>query len=108
MESVHKKLDERDLRYFKFVFGRAQNVADEQLVKELGDPEIDSPQVLYRRLIADGYPVCFECGDTPVQTTTCEACSEKRRHRARTSGDKVELPAAARAKELLREPVEGL
>jgi hypothetical protein len=108
MESVHEKLDNRDLRYFKFVFGRAQNVEDEKIVKELGDANIDSPQILYRRLSADGYPVCLECGATPVTTPTCEACSERRRHRARSSGNKVELPAAARAKDLLREPAEGL
>ena len=46
--SMQKKLDERDFRYLQFVVGRAHGTTDEQIVKELEDPDIESPQVLYR------------------------------------------------------------
>ena len=46
--SMQKKLDERDFRYLQFVVGRAHGATDEQIVKELEDPDIESPQVLYR------------------------------------------------------------
>jgi hypothetical protein len=46
--SMQKKLDERDFRYLQFVVGRAHGTTDEQIVKELEEPDIESPQVLYR------------------------------------------------------------
>src|SRR5215208_3939416 len=93
--SVHEKLDERDLRYFKFVFGRAQNVEDEQLIKELDNPDIDSPRVLYRQLNQDGYPVCPECGTAPVTGKHCEP--PKQRKAKRGAEARTELPSAAEA-----------
>jgi hypothetical protein len=45
---MQKKLDERDFRYLQFVVGRAHGTTDEQIVKELEDPDIESPQVLHR------------------------------------------------------------
>jgi hypothetical protein len=107
--SVHEKLDQRDLRYLKFVFGRAQGAPDREIVEELNEPDIDSPQVLFRQLSRDGYPVCSECGKAPVKGKHCEQPSQKRRRRARRgTGEAIELPPAAAAVELLRPAIDKL
>ena len=105
MESLPNNPDKRMVRYFSFYISKLKGMPDDEIVRKFG---AHSPLHLYRQLANDGFPICLECGATPVTTATCEACSEKRRQRAQSSGDKVELPAAARAKELLWEPVEGL
>jgi hypothetical protein len=92
--SVHEKLDGRDLRYLKFVFGRAQGSSDEEIVKELDDPDIDSPQVLYRQLKRDGHSICSACGTTYVEEGHCEPRGRRRKAR-RGAGVRTELPAAA-------------
>lgn len=105
--SEHEKLDERDLRYFKFAFGRAQGWADKRIIEELNDPDIDSPQALYRRLSQDDYPVCPECGMAPVQTKHCEP-PRRRRNPGVGTGQRRELPSAARAAGLFQERLEAL
>src|SRR5215208_4487181 len=105
MDSLPNEPDERVHRYLQFYAYRFRGVSDDKVAELLG---AQSPAALYGQLARDGFPVCLECGETPVTTATCEACSERGRQRARSSGDKEELPPAARAKDLLRQPVEGL
>jgi len=94
--SVHEDLDKRDLRYNKFAFGRAQGWEDAKIVEELDDPDIDFPQVLYRRLSHDDYPVCPECGMAPVPRKHCERSKRQRKARRGTDA-RTELPRAAEA-----------
>src|SRR5688500_17934087 len=105
MDSLPNEPDKRVKRYLQFYSYRLRGVPDDEIAESL---KAQSPLALYRQLAADGFPVCLECGETPVTTATCEACSESRRQRARSSGDREELPAAARAKDLLMQPVKGL
>lgn len=108
--SAHEKLDGRDLRYLKFVFGRAQNATDGQLVTELSDPEIDSPQILYRRLSNDGYPVCPECGEAPIRGKHCDPPEKKKRSRRATQGGGgvQKLPSPKAATYLFQEALRSL
>ena len=105
--SVHEKLDERDLRYFKVAFGRAQRWPDERIVEELSDPDIDSPQVLYRRLSQDNYPVCPECGMAPVSAKHCKP-PKRQRNPGTGTGQRRQLPSAVQAADLFRERLESL
>jgi hypothetical protein len=105
--SVHEKLDERDLRYFKFAFGRAQGWPDKRIVEELGDPDIDSPQALYRRLSQDDYPVCPECGMALVSANHCKP-PKRQRNPGAGIGQRRQLPPAAEASDLFRERLEVL
>jgi hypothetical protein len=105
MDSLPNEPDKRVKRYLQFYTYRLRGVPDDEIAESL---KVQSALALYRQLAADGFPICLECGETPVTTATCEACSESRRQRARSSGDREELPAAARAKDLLRQPVKGL
>jgi hypothetical protein len=104
--SVHEKLDDRDLRYLKFVFGRAQQNSDEDIIKELDDPDVDAPEVLYRQLAQDGLPVCRVCGATYVEEGHCEQVEKKRRGSAK--GESVELPPAKEAASLFKEALDKL
>ena len=106
--SVHEELDGRDLRYFKFVFGRAQRWPIEAIVKDLDDPEINSPQVLYQQLARDGYPVCPECGKAPVNVTHCAQAESRKQQPGPGTGRGTELPAALPASELFAHTLRGL
>jgi hypothetical protein len=110
--SVYTNLDGRDFRYFQFVFGRAQNSSDEEIVKELDDPEIDSPQVLYRQLAKDNYPVCPVCGKAPANVSHCAQAEQMRESGKRQpgpgTGRRTELPAAFSASELFADTLRGL
>jgi hypothetical protein len=105
MDSLPNEPDKRVQRYVWFYVYKRRGEPHGKIAEMLG---AQSSLALYQQLASDGSPVCLECGETPVTTATCEACSKRRRQRARSSGDKEELPAAARAKDLLRQPVEGL
>jgi hypothetical protein len=105
--SVYEKLEGRDLRYLKFVFGRAQDWPIEAIIKELDDPQFSSPQVLYRQLAQDGYPVCPECGEAPTNVTHCAQARQKRQPGPGT-GRGTELPAALPASELFADVLRGL
>lgn len=107
MGSIQRKLDERDSRYLKFVVARAHGATDEEIVKELDDPDIDSPQVLYRRLSADGYPVRSACGKAPVTGEHCEPSKKPRKSR-RGGGEGMELPPPSSAVELFTPVVDSL
>jgi hypothetical protein len=107
--SVHENLDQRDLRYFKFAFGRAQVWPDDKIVSELADPDIDSPQVLYRLLSQDNYPVCPECGMAPVKATHCDSSEIKRERRPREGGgNKSALPPPATAQAIFDRAIDRL
>jgi hypothetical protein len=110
--SVHEKLDGRDLRYFKFVFGRAQRLPIEDIIKDLDDPEIDSPQVLYQQLARDGYPVCSKCGKAPVNGMHCAQAEQMRESGKRQpgpgTGRGTELPTALPASDLFAHTLSGL
>jgi uncharacterized Zn finger protein (UPF0148 family) len=108
--SMQKKLDERDFRYLQFVVGRARGATDEQIVKELGDPDIESPQVLYRRLKADGHPICPVCGTTYVEEGHCENLEAKTsgRRARRGGGPQQQLPPPAEAIPLFKRALEVL
>jgi hypothetical protein len=108
--SIQKKLDERDFRYLQFVVGRAHGTADEQIVKELKDPDIDSPRGLYRKLKTDGHAICPVCGTTYVEEGHCEnpgANADGRRAR-RGEGVAQELPPPAEALPLFRQALDVL
>jgi hypothetical protein len=104
--SIQKQPDPRDLRYFKFVVGRAQGADDHRIVEELNDPDIDSPQVLYRSLHRDNYPVCPMCGAAPVQAGHCQEEVPKRQ--PRKTGSPRDLPPASDAMPLFQERIEAL
>jgi hypothetical protein len=82
--------------YFKLVWGRAKGAFDEEIVRELDDPDIDSPQALYRKLNIDGHPICLVCGTTYVEEGHCEIL-ERRRKPRRGTDVRTELPTAERA-----------
>lgn len=105
--SVNEKLDERDLRYLKFVFGRAQDWPDEKIVQDLDDPDIDSPKVLYRQLSRDGYPVCPDCGARLGKGPHCESPPQERRA-TQGRGEAQILPAPAAATNLFYEALRKL
>lgn len=104
MESIQRNPDERDVRYLKLVFGRAQGAEDEQIVKDLDDPNIDSPHVLYRRLKVDGFPICPMCGTTHVEEGHCKPSRKARRG----AGERQDLPSAAEAIPLFSSVVKAL
>lgn len=104
--SIQKRPDPRDLRYLKLVWGRAQGADDQKIVTELEDPDIDSPQVLYRSLHKDNYPVCPTCGEAPVQAGHCQEEIPKRQ--PRKSGPPRDLPPASAAMSLFQERIEAL
>ncbi len=108
--SVHEKLDERILGYFKFVFWRGEGRDAGEIIKELNDPDIDSPQVLYRRLNDEqGFPVCVECGSYEPKERRCAACLPRDRRRPRGSTDAaIELPAADAATDAFERAVKRL
>ncbi len=98
--------DPRDVRYLKLVFGRAQGATDAAVVTDLSDPDINSPQVLYRRLHNDNYPVCPICGEAPVRPGHCQERPVQRR--PRSAGEARDLPPASTAMPLFRERIEAL
>jgi uncharacterized Zn finger protein (UPF0148 family) len=105
-----ENLDERDFRYLQFVGGRARGLDDKQIVKNLKDADIESPQVLYRTLKTDGHSICPVCGTTYVEKGHCEnleAEVDKRRAR-RGEGTQQELPPPAEAIPLFRRALEVL
>jgi len=104
MGSIQRNTDERDVRYLKLVFGRAQDATDEQIVKDLDDPNIDSPHILYRRLKVDGFPICPTCGTTHVEEDHCKPSRKARRG----AGERQDLPSAAEAIPLFSSVVEAL
>jgi uncharacterized Zn finger protein (UPF0148 family) len=108
--SIQKNLDERDLRYLQFVVSRAEGMEDEQIVALLKDPEIDSPQLLYRTLKTDGHPICPVCGTTYVEEGHCENLEAKvdGRRARRGEGTQQELPPSAEAIPLFKQALEVL
>ena len=110
--TVSKKPDDRDLRYLRLVYGRAQDFSDEDIIKFLRDPEIDSPQVLYRKLARDNYPVCPECGKAPVNVKHCAQAEQMResgkQHSGPGTGRGTDLPAALPASGLFADTLLGL
>ena len=105
-----ENLDERDFRYLQLVAGRAHGFKDEQIVKKLKDPDIDSPQVLYRTLKSDGHPICPVCGTTYVEERHCENLEAKvdGRRARRGEGAQQELPPPAEAIPLFKQALEVL
>jgi hypothetical protein len=106
MGSVHEKLSKCDLRYLQYAFGRAQDWPIKKIIKELDDPDIESPQVLYQRLARDGYPVCPVCGEAPVQQNHCQETI--RGKPGAGAGKYEELTSPPRAEELFRGQIEAL
>jgi len=103
--SIQKNLDERDFRYLQFVVARAHGATDEEVVKELNDPDIDSPQVLYRRLKSDGHSICPICGATYVEENHCRSLEDEqgKLKPQQSGGEAEELPPAASATGLFRD-----
>ncbi len=107
--STPKDPHPRDLRYLKLVSGRVQGFSDQEIVNGIRDEDIDSPQALYRRLAADGFPVCELCGDYSKKPGHCEPPAPKRKRWARLGeGDAKALPAASNAAPLFKEVLEEL
>lgn len=81
--SIQYPLDARDDRYLKLVLGRMYGQDDDAIVQSLED--FDSPQALYQRIKEDRHPICPRCGTTYVDETHCEAQTEKRGQKERSS-----------------------
>ena len=93
MNTAQTNPDPRVLRYLRFVaYCLRPELSREEITRKLG---FGSPKALYLRLRSDGYPVCTECGATPV---TGEHCLPPRtRAPAKGEGERVELPHASNA-----------
>jgi hypothetical protein len=104
MNTAQKDPDPRALRYLQFVTYRHRTeLSHEEIARQLG---FGSPKALYQRLRSDGYPVCAECGATPV---TGEHCPQPRKRApAKGEGETVELPPASGAVELFERALERL
>jgi hypothetical protein len=85
-----------------FLNGRVNGWNDEAIATKC---KCLSAAHLYRRLSADGYPVCPMCGASPLSKD--HACKPKRQPGPGT-GKGEELPAASRASELLTDTLRGL
>jgi len=92
----------RDFRYLTFVTGRAYGWNDEDIATKC---KCGSAAHLYRRLNADGYPVCATCGAAPISKE--HACKPKRRPGPGT-GEGRELPAVSRASDLFTDTLRDL
>jgi hypothetical protein len=102
MNTAQKNPDPRALRYLQFVtYHHRTELSDEEIARQLG---FGSPKALYQRLISDGYPVCAECGATPVKGEHCP--QPRKRAAAKGEGGTVELPHASGAVELLERALE--
>jgi hypothetical protein len=104
MESIPETTDKKVTRYFLFYSFRAKGKPEEYIVSKLG---AESAAQLYQQLRRDGFPVCGTCGDYSVDGEHCAGVEGKRRRRARTTGEVIELPPAAEAAGLFRSAIEG-
>ncbi len=100
--------DPRDVRYFVYATKRRAGTPIHNIVEHIRerDPDIDSPQALYQSLHRDGYPVCPDCGEQPVQPGHCREEAPKRR--PRKWGIPHDLPPASAATSLFQERLEAL
>jgi hypothetical protein len=89
--------DPRALRYVKYYTLRLE-YAPRDRTAEIAATFHCSPEELYDRLAADGFPVCRACGETPATESHCSLRSSGRR--ALTAGASEELPLAAEAEML--------
>ena len=92
----------RDFRYLTFVTGRAHGWNDEDIATKC---RCGSAAHLYRRLSADGYPVCATCGAAPISKE--HTCKPKRRPGPGT-GEGRELPAVSGASGLFTDTLRDL
>jgi hypothetical protein len=90
MNAAQKNPDPRDLRYLQYVTARLKDPSQEEIAHKLG---FGSPKALYQRLRGDGYPVCAECGETPVTGEHC--LPPRKRAPAKGTGGTVALPPAS-------------
>jgi hypothetical protein len=102
MTGVGRKADPRELRYVTFVSCRVHGWNDEDIAAKC---ECGSAAHLYRRLRADGYPVCPTCGASPISEG--HACKPKRQPGPGT-GEGRELPAVFRASDLFTDALRDL
>ena len=84
-----------------YVKARLENLSQEEIARGL---EFNSPAALYRRLKGDGYPVCPECGETPVTGEHCPP--PRKRAPAKGAGGIIALLPASGAVELFEEALE--
>lgn len=103
--------DKRIQRYFVWYSKMLEGEPESQLLRQLkegGLGEFGSSATLYQQLANDGFPVCTECGETPVDPDHCERPSGRRRRAKAHAGPSVRLPPAEAARDLFLEALEGL
>src|SRR3712207_3722266 len=89
-----KKPDERALRYVTLCVLRRQGAEEDRIAEELG---LGTPEVVYKQLSQDGFPICTVCGETPAQVDHC-----KRSRKARKSTEEIRLPSPQDVASLFR------
>lgn len=99
---MQKNPDSRDLRYLQFVTDRMYGLSDEQIANKLVS---GPPNLLYRQLANDGYPVCPACGAAPIDKK--HSCESKRQPGPGT-GNSSELPDPSLASELFADALRSL
>jgi hypothetical protein len=103
--STRKEPDKRIQRYLEWYYKRLEGQPEDQILRELeahGLGEFGSPEILYQKLAADGFPVCRVCGATPVPSDHCGKPEEKRKRQARRAGKRLELPPPRAASSIFR------
>jgi hypothetical protein len=106
MTSRPSKPDDRVLRYVQLCVGRTHDRTEDQIAQSL---DFGSPAALYQQLSQDGFPVCPECGETPVKPNHCKKNKGRRQRQARRgTGQAIELPPAKNAEDMLRQAIERL
>lgn len=92
--SIRKRDEhEKDVRYLHLVIARREDIPDDKTAQKL---RFGSAQAMYRFFANEpSYPVCPECGESPVEKGHCEP--SRRRAPAKGTGDIVDLPPADRA-----------
>jgi hypothetical protein len=100
MASIPREPDSRVLRYLQFYSERISGRTEDQIAHDL---DFGSPAALYRQLSQDGFPVCPECGETPVKPNHCKKNEGRKQRRARRgTGQAIELPPAKSAENLFQ------
>lgn len=111
--SARKAPDKRIQRYLEW-YSKRLNGQSEDLIRrgfeERGLGEFGSSMALYLQLANDGFPVCKECGETPVQPGHCKKPADRRKRQPTTGKGAmtIELPPASAAKDLFRNALKDL